>query len=248
MRTDKTAQQTKDYRSPHQVLALLAIAPLLLISILPARPIATLTPLIPRLHAPLTTISLTILILSGGLGLHLTSQARPFILAYSAIALLVFAFCLLLQTCVARRGSARARQRRRDLGEEPNDSVQRLVLKQYWTGKSGGSSPSEAATSRSGSAASGRYSPYFKDHKNPYSQSNSPSRQGHYSTTNYTAYDSQHQQSSHPQPQGLGVYTQGHTRGGSQNGSRTNIYGGGTMPGPQYLLNMHPGVPVHFGK
>jgi hypothetical protein len=23
------------------------------------------------------------------------------------------------------------------------------------------------------------------------------------------------------------------------------FYGGGTMPGPQYLLNMHPGVPVH---
>jgi hypothetical protein len=22
-------------------------------------------------------------------------------------------------------------------------------------------------------------------------------------------------------------------------------FGGGTMPGPQYLLNMHPGVPVH---
>jgi hypothetical protein len=23
------------------------------------------------------------------------------------------------------------------------------------------------------------------------------------------------------------------------------MYGGGTMPGPQYLLNMHPGVPIH---
>jgi hypothetical protein len=21
--------------------------------------------------------------------------------------------------------------------------------------------------------------------------------------------------------------------------------GGGTMPGPQYLMNMHPGVPIH---
>jgi len=36
---------------------------------------------------------------------------------------------------------------------------------------------------------------------------------------------------------------QGHARSPSANGG--NIYGGGTMPGPQYLLNMHPGVPVH---
>lgn len=26
------------------------------------------------------------------------------------------------------------------------------------------------------------------------------------------------------------------------------LFGGGTMPGPQYLLNMHPGVPVHIGS
>ncbi|KAF2264199.1 CBD9-like protein [Lojkania enalia] len=36
-----------------------------------------------------------------------------------------------------------------------------------------------------------------------------------------------------------------HGRSGS-GGSATNIYGGGTMPGPQYLLNMHPGVPVYL--
>jgi hypothetical protein len=37
-----------------------------------------------------------------------------------------------------------------------------------------------------------------------------------------------------------------HARTGSKgsNGSRSP-YGGGSMPGPQYLLNMHPGVPVH---
>jgi hypothetical protein len=29
--------------------------------------------------------------------------------------------------------------------------------------------------------------------------------------------------------------------------SRTH-YGGGTMPGPQYLLNMHPGVPVQVSR
>jgi hypothetical protein len=27
--------------------------------------------------------------------------------------------------------------------------------------------------------------------------------------------------------------------------SRGGVYGGGAMPGPQYLMNMHPGVPVH---
>jgi hypothetical protein len=30
-----------------------------------------------------------------------------------------------------------------------------------------------------------------------------------------------------------------------QNRGQRGFYGGGTMPGPQYLLNMHPGVPVH---
>jgi hypothetical protein len=33
-----------------------------------------------------------------------------------------------------------------------------------------------------------------------------------------------------------------HARSTSANGG---LYGGGAMPGPQYLLNMHPGVPVH---
>ncbi|KAF2792989.1 iron reductase domain protein [Melanomma pulvis-pyrius CBS 109.77] len=39
------------------------------------------------------------------------------------------------------------------------------------------------------------------------------------------------------------VYAEpGHARSASANGG---LYGGGTMPGPQYLMNMHPGVPVH---
>ena len=29
---------------------------------------------------------------------------------------------------------------------------------------------------------------------------------------------------------------------------RKVFVGGGTMPGPQYLLNMHPGVPVNIGN
>jgi hypothetical protein len=32
-----------------------------------------------------------------------------------------------------------------------------------------------------------------------------------------------------------------------RNQSRTH-YGGGSMPGPQYLLNMHPGVPVQVSR
>jgi hypothetical protein len=27
-----------------------------------------------------------------------------------------------------------------------------------------------------------------------------------------------------------------------------SAYGGGSMPGPQYLLNMHPGVPVQVNR
>jgi len=32
---------------------------------------------------------------------------------------------------------------------------------------------------------------------------------------------------------------------GADGQQQRGLYGGGTMPGPQYLLNMHPGVPVH---
>lgn len=32
---------------------------------------------------------------------------------------------------------------------------------------------------------------------------------------------------------------------GADGQERRQVYGGGAMPGPQYLLNMHPGVPVH---
>jgi hypothetical protein len=43
------------------------------------------------------------------------------------------------------------------------------------------------------------------------------------------------------QGQGQGY---GHERSGSA-GSWREVVGGGTMPGPQYLMNMHPGVPVY---
>ena len=32
----------------------------------------------------------------------------------------------------------------------------------------------------------------------------------------------------------------------SRDGEKGKTFGGGTMPGPHYLLNMHPGVPVHI--
>lgn len=44
-------------------------------------------------------------------------------------------------------------------------------------------------------------------------------------------------------PQGHGQWAQGQQQGQQQ--VRVTVNGGGTMPGPQYLLNMHPGVPVH---
>jgi hypothetical protein len=32
---------------------------------------------------------------------------------------------------------------------------------------------------------------------------------------------------------------------GSDLSGKGNMYGGGAMPGPKYMLNMHPGVPVY---
>jgi hypothetical protein len=46
--------------------------------------------------------------------------------------------------------------------------------------------------------------------------------------------------------QGTGYVTESREFGADgQEQRQKGIYGGGAMPGPQYLLNMHPGVPVH---
>ncbi|KAF2114089.1 hypothetical protein BDV96DRAFT_647575 [Lophiotrema nucula] len=190
--TSSEYNRSKHFNSAHQIMAFIALLPILLLSLLPLRPLARLHKLIPRIHTPIASITLVFLILTGGLGLHLSSSARPIIIAYIAVSLIVFFPVMLLQTCIRRRGSAYARATtRRRLGEEDEED---LVLAAYMAGRKLDGRGSQGE-SRSESAAS------FQT------------------------------QSSHE-------------RSGS-GGSATNIYGGGTMPGPQYLLNMHPGVPVH---
>ncbi|ORY12964.1 hypothetical protein BCR34DRAFT_600259 [Clohesyomyces aquaticus] len=186
--------RSKTFTSPHQILAFLSLLPIVLISILPFPRISSLHTLLPRLHTPLVSATLTLLILTGGLGLHLSSQSTPIIMAYTAIALGVFVFVVLLQTCIKRRGSAYARQNgtsaRRLRGEE--DDEEDLVMKAWKVGR---------------------------------------------------GMDGTHGQSQSQQSFGSGQQgQQGHGRG---NSGGNNLYGGGTMPGPQYMLNMHPGVPVH---
>ncbi|KAF2469343.1 CBD9-like protein [Lindgomyces ingoldianus] len=184
--------RSKTFNSPHQIIAFISILPILLMSLLPIPRLSRLSPTIPRLHNPAISFTFTILTLTGGLGLHLSSQGMPIILAYTAVALAVFCFLMLLQTCIRRRGSAYAiaKGMRRVREEDEQD----LVLAAYYAGQK------LDDESRAGSAAS----------------------------------------LNRPSP-GMGPGT--HGRSGS--GGNGNIYGGGQMPGPQYLLNMHPGVPVH---
>jgi len=189
--------QSKSYTSAHQILAFITLLPILLISILPIKQVANLHAKISRIHTPLTTLTFCLLVLTGGLGLHLASASRPIILAYSAIALLAFVFIALLQTCIRRRGSAYARANtRRRLGE---DDERDLVLAKYYVSRKLGFGDGEESRSTSAASSPPRYN--------------------------------------EAKP------TEGHVRSASANGG--NIYGGGTMPGPQYLMNMHPGVPVH---
>jgi hypothetical protein len=179
-------RQSKDYKTPHQIFAFLALAPILLISILPIPNISRLHKLIPRLHMPLVSTAFLILVVTGGLGLHLSSQARPVILGYTAVALMVFVFNTLFQSCIRKRGSAYSRaNNKKRLGEEDE-----MVM----LGKTNESRSSSKASLRQGSGYSAESREFGAD--------------------------------------------------GQDRGQR-GIYGGGAMPGPQYLLNMHPGVPVH---
>lgn len=168
---------------------------MLLLSLLPSKPLAALKPWIPRLHAPLAGLALTLLILTGGLGLHLSSSSTPIILAYLAVSILVFSFIALIQLCVRRRGSAYARATtRRRLGEEDERDY---GLADYWARR-------KLESSRSQSRASSHTATPWEQERNP-PRSESP---------------------------------------GSD--SRGGVFGGGTMPGPHYMMNMHPGVPVTF--
>ncbi|KAF2681717.1 iron reductase domain protein [Lentithecium fluviatile CBS 122367] len=187
--------RSKSFNSPHQILAFIAIAPMLLLSLLPLKPLAALHAKIPRLHTPLTTLTFTLLVLTGGLGLRLGSAANPIILAYISIALLVFVFLTLIQLCIKRRGSAYARATtRRRLGEEDERDfgLAKWGVKRKIDSTTGGGSPDSRTESQT--------QLWERDH--------------------------------------------GRSPSAGSAGSRSP-YGGGTMPGPQYLLNMHPGVPVH---
>ncbi|KAH7410093.1 hypothetical protein DE146DRAFT_336891 [Phaeosphaeria sp. MPI-PUGE-AT-0046c] len=179
--------RSKDYKTPHQIFAFLALAPILLISLLPIPNISRLHAKIPRLHAPLVSTSFLLLVLTGGLGLHLSSQARPIILGYTAGALMVFIFNMIIHSWVRRRGSAYARaNNRKRLGEEDDQMV--MLRKRE-------SQNSSKSSLKQGSGYSAESREFGAD--------------------------------------------------GQERGGQRGIYGGGAMPGPQYLLNMHPGVPVH---
>lgn len=216
--TSSQFNRSKAHNSPHQILSYLTLLPILLLCLLPLRPLTRLLPTLqlqlPRLHTPLASITFTFLVLTGGLGLHLSSQTTPIILGYTAVTLLVSVFVFTLQACVRRRGSRYARHngrkpgsrgsRGRGLGKEEDE--QNLVLAAYYAGKN-----SDGESRRSGSAAS------------------------------MEAQQQQQQQYPPPPP----PPQHGRSSPNSNGGSGGNIYGGGQMPGPQYLLNMHPGVPVH---
>ncbi|KAF2714373.1 iron reductase domain protein [Pleomassaria siparia CBS 279.74] len=204
--------RSKAYNSPHQILAFISLLPILLLGILPIRRIAALHTKIPRLHAPLATLAFSLLVLSGGLGLHLSSSSRPIVIAYAAIALLAFAFITPLQMCIRRRGSAYARATtRRRLGEE--DDERELVAARNQHRKQNQSSSIQI------------------DY--PYPLAPAYSNPSGY-TNPVPGYASPEQAAGH------------HTRSASAGvNGKNGLYGGGTMPGPKYLMNMHPGVPVH---
>lgn len=182
--------QSKAFNTPHQIFALIAILPLLLMSLLPA--FNHINARLRSLHTPLASTSFVLLVLTGGLGLQLSSQTRPIILVYTSLSLGIFMFLILMHTCIHRRGSAYARA----LTRGSNDDAIMLA---------------KMDECRSIPSAGG----FGNQPPPPY-----------------------------PPP-----YGNAHVNGAQhqRNGSRS-MYGGGTMPGPQYLLNMHPGVPVQVSR
>jgi hypothetical protein len=135
----------------------------------------------------MSSLALTLLLVSGGLGLQLSQQSRPIILIYTALSLVLVIFLAIIGSIVRRRGSAYARANQRLPLSSVSSSELGLLRKESRSGSETGS-----ATSLKG----------FLD-------------------------ESRHE-------------------GSGMEGRK--MFGGGTMPGPQYLLNMHPGVPVHIGS
>lgn len=183
-------------------MAFIALAPLLLMTLLPIPSLSNLHAKLPSLHQPLSSLTFLTLVLTGGLGLALSQQTRPIILIYTAISLFVAVFTASIQFCIRRRGSAHARATQgQRFGTHDNDS--QVMLKTM-------------EERRTDSAASlGQPPGYSTTYGVPYS--NNPSREF-----------GDHGQAPRPGQHG--------------------VYGGGAMPGPQYLLNMHPGIPVQPGR
>ncbi|KAF1849144.1 iron reductase domain protein [Cucurbitaria berberidis CBS 394.84] len=201
--TSAQYNRSKSFNSPHQITAFISLLPILLISILPLPSVSKLHAKIPSLHTPLTSVTFVLLVLTGGLGLHLSSQARPVILGYTAVALMVFVFNTVLQTCIRRRGSAHARAANRKTPGETDDDRDLMLGKMV-------ESRSTSSTSLGAGGAPPAYgAPYYGRGEN-------------------REFGADGQQQRSP--------------------GRVNGYGGGTMPGPQYLLNMHPGVPVQVSR
>lgn len=137
----------------------------------------------------MSSLALTLLLISGGLGLQLSQQSRPIVLIYTALSLALVIFLAIISSIVRRRGSAYARANSRLPLSSVSSSELGLLGKESRTGSEAGS-----ATSLKG----------FLD--------------------------------------------ESRREGGERVTSQRKMFGGGTMPGPQYLLNMHPGVPVHIGS
>jgi hypothetical protein len=159
--------------------------------VLPLPSLPSLLPKTTRLIAPLTFFIFTLLLITGGLGLQLSSSPTSIILVFTCLALFILLTLMVLQTIIWKCG-ARARARRSQR-RSVEDDEQDLVLAAYYASQGLKEQPSRSTL-------------------------NTPTP----TTTHGQGY-------AHHSP----------------SGSRSNIYGGGTMPGPQYLLNMHPGVPVH---
>ncbi|KAF2014590.1 iron reductase domain protein [Aaosphaeria arxii CBS 175.79] len=243
--TSSEYNRSKSHTSPHQILAYISLLPILLLTLLPLPPLRNLTPHIPSLHAPLVPITFTILVLTGGLGLHLSSQTTPIILAYVAITLVIFVLTATLSACIRRRGGSAytrtlarsspstrtsnsnssrgsgksrwySKSRSPSAGSSyDDDDEQNLVLKQYYYANGG----------RMGGSSASVFTP-----------NSAPSSSHSAQTAAAPAYTAANYNNLYP-----GTAVGMHGRSGS---AGSGVYGGGSMPGPQYLLNMHPGVPV----
>ncbi|KAK1917997.1 hypothetical protein P3342_000715 [Pyrenophora teres f. teres] len=170
------------------------------------------------LHTPLASASFVLLVLTGGLGLLLSAQPTAIILVYTAISLAVAVFLFILQSCIRKRGSAHARALRRRKPELSTDS-DRVVMLGAMEERGGHSSGHGSAASLSKPVA-------FYGAPVSYSYTVVGHGAGEDQSGEFGTHGQRSPKSSH----------------------HHHHYGGGTMPGPQYLLNMHPGVPVQVNR